>query len=302
MSDGRAGTGRLPALGALGGLLLASSCGGGGGETAQAFAGDAPGLSDLPPGGPSGCRTKAWDPRSFPLTVSYAEDFQGDFDRADDGDGLNPLQEVLMEWNRASPLERDFFETETPVTAAIDRADSGAYEADGRIGIYKSLRFRHWPEVRGDGTPVAMALVQLTKASSDADDCFIANANIVFNHRHFDFFFGGNDDRGPWKKDFRTALRHEVGHLLGLDHRTGDSVMVASHSGVVRVTETDRRDARALYEDAPTAPGHMPVPRFSPDGPYPPAALTEVRAFHADGVCRHTRDGRTVLEHRLTSP
>ena len=57
-------------------------------------------------------------------------------------------------------------------------------------------------------------------------------------------------------RSLAAIARHEVGHLLGLDHTADETSIMAPRVRVFELSEADRRTVRLVY-DLP--PGRMPL-------------------------------------------
>ena len=63
------------------------------------------------------------------------------------------------------------------------------------------------------------------------------------------------DGRAVNREGIRAVARHEVGHLLGLDHTSDSTSIMSAQVFVTGLAEIDRRTARLVY-DLP--PGRIP--------------------------------------------
>lgn len=133
-----------------------------------------------------------WPAAAFPVPVSVTPGISSDIA---DSDELSALTAALDAWSRAP-------DSAVGLTLAGE-ADVDAGVLDGINGI----EFSDDPELEAE------AAISLTFMTTEADGT-IREADILVNDRRFGF----NTDGGPVGLDLQTALMHELGHFLGLDH------------------------------------------------------------------------------------
>jgi hypothetical protein len=118
----------------------------------------------------------------------------------------------------------------------------------------------------------------------------LLEADILFNTAQtFDSYrgplrFGAN---GYATGDLRRVFLHELGHALGLNHSSADSIMSESTSDRETLSSDDIAGVQAMY-GAPSAPPPPPTPTPTPTPAPPPPSANPVRGDF-------TRDGKPDL-------
>ncbi|MCY4524777.1 MAG: matrixin family metalloprotease, partial [Halobacteriovoraceae bacterium] len=99
-----------------------------------------------------------------------------------------------------------------------------AYNLDGENGIYK---YENWNRFLGSNSPLRERPAAVIFSSHNPSFPYnFFTVDILFNYR--DYEFSTNLYPSKREMDFRTILRHEVGHLLGLVHTESEESIMFS--------------------------------------------------------------------------
>lgn len=235
-----------------------------------------------------------WVNPNFPKTLRISTAFV-------DGEPAK-IEATGDQWSTSLENEVDFFNY-TTTTEKSHLVSSPSKLNDGILGIYKSD-----PWIYPD-YPEALAVTQIFGLRHNRgypdEHVSIEEADIIMNYDGFTF-----DEALGWDNyDFRTVMLHEMGHFLGLGHKTilpkAETVMYPSinHTEVKQVPfVADISDLASKYNIAlsgsgnPTNMGSLPV--------YEPRDAGErvkiILELRADGMCVHHEDGAEVLRHQLS--
>jgi len=225
-----------------------------------------------------------WSQADFPKELSLSVDF--------DAQESTNIHDMSSAWDNAfSPAKTFFnFNATTPeISSTITSLDE---LRDNIMGVYKTTT---WPSTLPES---ALAITQIfglrhnTGSASEYVD--ILHADILVNYDNHSFQTG---DTGA-SYDLQTVILHEMGHFLGLKHRTdissSSTIMYPSISTGFAAAKRAPRSAdvtamTSLYETTPHSLALMPI-----------SAGEEVRIIvelHADGRCIHKESGRPDIIH-----
>lgn len=224
-----------------------------------------------------------------------------------DGDGHNPVDQMLKAWN-ASNTSLTFFRVPASVVANREYANIKQYENDGEQGIYKS---NNW---FSDVDSRALAVTQYRglrrNIGTSSEYVQLTHADIILNYRDYNFT---TDAGSSAAYDFHTVVVHELGHFIGLGHTAGsaDSVM----SSTLGIFDSDRTPSSLDKSNLARNYGVGGVAAISSNviasaissGPttkiLPPSAIEDDRGvsglieLRVDGSCRHYENGELVEIH-----
>ena len=170
-----------------------------------------------------------------------------------------------------------------------------AYNYDGENGIYKH---KQWFSFLSSDDKRAVSesskSVAVTFISNDFYPPYdILSADIIFNYRDYKFSMGGHI---PETLDFKTILRHEIGHFLGLNHiPDSTSIMYPGiKEGDVRnIARVDRRALANLYGQPFLRASTEPLPSRNT------RVIQTMMALDITGECRHYTNGVFTTSHKV---
>ncbi len=234
-----------------------------------------------------------WSSSAFPRYLEISNDFSND--------EVTNIRTMADAWETAVNSQRDFFNhsrrTDEVSSSSLSLDDLGD---DGINGVYKIV---HWPsELRGSALAVTQIFGQRFNIGSKNEYVRIEHADVLINENLYNFRTTGNTDGVNF--DLQTVLLHELGHFLGLPHKSGNTVMVTAIGEATSSrtpTSIDRADMADKYGlTLPLMPGGSALavsrPVYAPSG-----AGTKVKILIEllkDGSCVHTENGIEVIRHK----
>ena len=234
-----------------------------------------------------------WQDKAFPKLVKISADFS-----ANEITGINDMSTA---WKTALENKVTFFNhsggTTTEKTNALSDLDD-LY--DSEMAIYKTI---NWPlSLPGSALAVTQIFGRRYNVGKSNEFVDIEHADILVNYDDYDFYTTAKD---PNKSEFdlRTVLLHELGHFLGLQHRTSsNSVMISSvsHLTINRAPKSlDKTDMADKYDIAITggAPALLGEGRETYSKKVAGESIKILIELHASGECIHKIDGAVVERH-----
>lgn len=163
----------------------------------------------------------SWKGR-LPINLQVHESYPNEF--------LKALESAIHHWNESAGL------TLIHLTATTDGLSPTASK-----NLLNSVHWiTEWPEDRGNTQ--ALTTLHWTKN-------LITEADISINGRHFTYFI--DEPRTPTDVHLESLLIHELGHVLGLKHRSSEpSVMWSVLNGGIKrqvLTAADKETLKCEY-------------------------------------------------------
>lgn len=245
--------------------------------------------------GASGNVPRYWS--NLPLTIKVANEFDQDFPVLATDD-LNPFEEMMIAWD--NQVNVNLFSIDSHRTANYESSSLGAYD-DDEIGIY---RIENWySNVTSDALAIAQYFFVRTNVGTAGEFNRIVHADIMVNYQTHQFYLDHTPNKFG-KYDLKTVVLHELGHLVGLDHLSGNAVMNAFLSTGEQKRApllNDTTALRALYQ--PSAPAFIlsGMTDQGPRDPHPDEGQKGrgVIELLKSGECRHYEDGKLVHSHHM---
>lgn len=217
---------------------------------------------------------------------------------------VTSIQTVGNAWSTAVENKKTFFSYSTGATEKTIGLGSTSALNDGIFGIYKAVT---WPY---PDYPDALAVTQIFafryNVGSSSEYVDIQEADIIMNYQNFNF----DDPSITYDYDLQTVMLHEMGHFLGLSHKSkfsnrNDSVMFPSiFNYEIKQTPklVDVGDIASKYGvtlsgsgGASSIVGSSKI--YEPNGPG--TAVRIILELRANGDCVHYEDGAEILRHRI---
>lgn len=230
---------------------------------------------------------------TFPVDLKYSDSFTED--------EVKNITDMGEEWKTAVEGKKTFFTHSITTEKSSPNLNLDSLGDDGIFAIYK---LNPWPKSLPDS---ALAVTQLFGrrhyTGTSNEQVRIEHADILVNDDKYTFFTGDYS----YGYDFRTVILHEMGHFLGLLHKTGDSIMNDSIlPGINRrsPTQIDAHDIAqkfniSLSTSLPmlaksSAARNGETVKAPTDSGSPVRIIMELRA---SGECIHTENGTEVQRH-----
>lgn len=242
-----------------------------------------------------------WSDKAFPKKISISTAFT-------EAEVTN-ITDMSTAWKTAVEDKRTFFayEAETPeITNSVNSMDS---LLDNVMGIYKTT---HWPpSLPGSALAVTQIFGRRYNIGSEKEFVNIEHADILVNYHIHRF---DTSDSGP-NYDLRTVILHEMGHFLGLQHKStysdpSESIMypsIGSTTAKRAPRSIDAADMASKYGitlDAavtPTAAAMVKRPVEYKVDPRETGEMVKILIeLHADGECVHKMNGTIYQRHHHT--
>lgn len=234
----------------------------------------------------------------FPKTLSLSQDFTVD--------EVTAIKLMSTAWSAAVNNQRTFFNYGDPVidkTAVMSGMDA---LLDSEFGIYRSSE---WPSsLPGSALAVTQIFGRRYNVGKSNEFVKIEHADILINEDFYDF---DTTDAGPGF-DLRTVVLHEMGHFLGLQHKSSssnrnNSVMFPS----IDPTESKRAPKSVDVSDIASKYGvtmpltagasamvaNTPKPDYSAESGDSGQSIKILIELHSDGNCVHKENGTEFLRH-----
>ena len=237
------------------------------------------------------------------LKVYVSQDLIDEFQPVDYKDDLNPVQQMLSEWNNSLD-EYTLFDIDSAsdenALGSLQHVDLINYN-DNILGIYKH---EDWFE---DVSNSALAITQFfgkrINIGTEYEYLELIHADIIINYKEFSF---GISDKSIEQYDLSSVILHELGHFLGLGHSgySDISVMVPYLDIEVEKRELfeydldvisdlyQRENQQALSSFSISSVTHKDSANKSSE------IVQGIIELQSNGNCRHIIDGKLVHEHK----
>ena len=239
------------------------------------------------------------------LQVYIAEELIAEFDPQDYRDGLNPIQQMLQEWNQSIDNETLFEINSAADQNAItstQHADLIDYN-DNVLAIYKHDDW--FDDVSNSALAITQFFGKRVNTGTQYEYLELIHADIILNFKEFSF---GISDKSFEDYDLPSVVLHELGHFLGLGHSgySETSVMVPYLDVGVEKRELFNYDLDTINE-LYTSQNSSSLSAFSVSV----SAMTDVKQeskegeivkgiieLQSNGDCRHFINGELVHQHK----
>jgi hypothetical protein len=235
-----------------------------------------------------------WSSSAFPTTLLISDQF--------DTDEVANIQEMSAAWDTAVENKKEFIKHGSSKTAEVSSPDLSLDKLgdDGVIGIYK---ITNWPNsLPGSALAVTQIFGRRFNTGSSNEYVRIEHADILINNHLYVFRTGNTYVSGTF--DFRTVLLHEMGHFLGMPHKSGSTVMVSTIGESTKnqiPTNIDRADLASKYNITLGSGGGSSMvaarENYSPNQGDTGQKIKILIELMADGECVHKVDGAISKRH-----
>jgi hypothetical protein len=236
----------------------------------------------------SGDTPYLWASFSTPKDIQISEDFNLN--------EVTNIEEMAQAWNNSVEGDKIFFAIDGTTS---ELSNSGNIEEllDGTLGIYKTV---NWPS---DLPESALAVTQIfgeRKNAGKANEFVdIQHADILVNYDIHQF---DTDDDGP-NYDLRTVILHEMGHFLGLQHKStssnrNSSIMYPSISSSENKREPKAIDILDIREKYSLDDGGG-IQELIAEKNISTIPIRIIIELHADGNCIHKIENKIHYRHQV---
>lgn len=242
-----------------------------------------------------------WHNYTTPLTLQISDDFSND--------EVTNIQAMSTAWKTSVEDKKTFFDYGPQVPEKCDTVPTLDGFLDSTLGVYKCET--EWdPSLPTSALAVTQIYGYRHNVGTASEYVEIQHADILVNYRYHDF---DTADSG-FGYDLRTVVLHEMGHFMGLQHKSSSSVRsasvmfpsissdeakrgpkaidIADISSKYNITLDSGGVVAAMITDRPV---YRPLPNTSGE---PVKVLIEL---HADGECVHKVDGAVSRRHLVNS-
>jgi hypothetical protein len=241
-----------------------------------------------------------WTDYTTPKTLKISQDFTAD--------ELTNITSMSASWTTALEDKKTFFNHESSVVEITNTLSTMDSLLDSTFGIYKTTSWP--PSLPGSALAVTQIFGRRFNVGTPDEFINIEHADILVNFDNHQF---DTADTGS-NYDLRTVVLHELGHFLGLQHKSASSSRNASIMYPSINTAEAKRWPRAI-DIADTAEKYditldsggvvnalvngrkKPVYKVNPQEVGEPIKV--LFELHADGECVHKLDGTTLSRHRV---
>lgn len=237
------------------------------------------------------------------LKVYVSEDLINEFQPVDYQDDLNPVQQMLSEWNNSLD-EHTLFDIDSAsdenALSSLQHVDLMNYN-DNVLGIYKH---EDWFE---DVSNSALAITQFfgkrINIGTEYEYLELIHADIIINYKEFSF---GISDKSIEEYDLSSVILHELGHFLGLGHSGYNDISVMVPYLDIGVEKRElfeydldvisdlyqRENQQALSSFRIGSITHKASDNIKPE------IVQGIIELQSNGNCRHIIDGKLIHEHK----
>lgn len=241
---------------------------------------------------------KRWSSSAFPRPLQISEDFSNN--------EVTAINAMVDAWESSISNSRNLMTVSTTPAIEVDdpNIDLEGLGKDGVNGIYRITR---WPSsIPGTALAVTQLFMQAYNPGTANEYYMLLHGDILINYSYS--FRTVSDTSSSSNYDLLTVVLHELGHYLGLGHRTGDSVMIEAIGRRTEIRAPRPLDVTALTNlygiTLPALAGssmavkpRSPVTEYIPaeNEPFVPVKL--IIELHTNGECVHKKDGVVIERH-----
>jgi len=203
-------------------------------------------------------------------------------------------------WSASVGNKRIFFShTNTTVEKSSASLNLDSLGDDDTFGIY---RITHWPKsLPSSALAVTQLFLRPYNVGESDEYAVIEHADILINENLYNFRTTDTHVSGTF--DLRTVVLHEMGHFLGLQHKTGDTVMIdaiGENSEKRAPTNIDIADIADKYNISLGSGGAHAIMAKNTQTYQPRTEGPKVKMIielRADGKCVHSLNGIETDRH-----
>lgn len=239
-----------------------------------------------------------WSSSAFPRDLKISTSFTA-------AESAN-ITAMTTQWETSLENKKNFF-THSATTAEVDQAgmDLDGLGDDSINGIYK---IQHWPlELPSSALAVTQIFGRRFNVGDSNEYVRIEHADILVNENLYNFRTSTDGSSNTY--DLQTVVLHEMGHFLGLNHKSSgaNSIMVPSIGAatVARApTNIDVGDIASKYSITMGSGASSAImaekPMSNKFSPKPGDFGTKIKMLielHANGECVHKENGVVIQRH-----
>jgi len=240
------------------------------------------------------------------LNVHLSEEILAELNPSEYVNDLNPIQQMLEQWNSAVSTKTLFNISAASDTSTLNegqKADLLDYN-DNVFGIYRHDTW--FPDVSSSALAITQFFGKRVNVGTDYEYLELIHADIIVNYKNFTF---GISNKSLDDYDLSSVILHELGHFLGLGHSGyyDDSVMVPYLDVGTEKREIlnyDMDSISNLYESerstsAVVVTSALTTGKSTNKESKPKAEIVQgIIELQASGKCNHYIDGKLVHQHK----